>query len=64
MLFLLSGEKIQSETHDSIEDAKTALLLYRKYEELTKAKRVATAVAELYDAGRNCGWKVPGSEEE
>ncbi|XP_015791797.1 PAN2-PAN3 deadenylation complex catalytic subunit PAN2 isoform X3 [Tetranychus urticae] len=58
------GEKIQSETHDSIEDAKTALQLYRKFEELKSLRRVESSVNELYDAGRNCGWKLPGTEEE
>ena len=57
------GIKIQSETHDSIEDAKTALSLYRKFEELMELNRVNAAIEELYDAGRNSGWEVPGSED-
>ncbi|CAN8022143.1 unnamed protein product [Ixodes persulcatus] len=58
------GLKIQSKMHDSIEDAKTALRLYRKYQQLEKDGKVIEALKEMYEAGRNLSWKVPGTEEE
>lgn len=53
------GETIQSETHDSIEDAKTALRLYRKHEELEKRGEINAALTELYEVGKKYNWKVP-----
>ncbi|RWS30393.1 PAB-dependent poly(A)-specific ribonuclease subunit PAN2-like protein [Leptotrombidium deliense] len=53
--------KIQSETHDSIEDAKTALSLYRKYEELTKLNQIEEAIEDLYETGKKCSWNVPST---
>ncbi|XP_033111118.1 PAN2-PAN3 deadenylation complex catalytic subunit PAN2-like [Anneissia japonica] len=54
---------IQSETHDSIEDARTALLLYQKYLEGSdngndKVSWKAT-LKELYEQGRKLNWKIP-----
>ena len=54
---------IQKESHDSCEDARTALLLYRKYQEL-KARGpgvVEEMLQELYESGRRYNWKVPES---
>lgn len=60
------GLKIQSITHDSVEDARTALRLYRRYQEL-KAKGddlFNESLQELYSVGRRLQWMVPGLDEE
>jgi len=48
--------------HDSIEDAQTALQLYRKYLELMRggAGVVEETLQQLYDLGRETNWVVPG----
>ncbi|XP_068181452.1 PAN2-PAN3 deadenylation complex catalytic subunit PAN2 isoform X2 [Antennarius striatus] len=56
---------IQGETHDSIEDARTALQLYRKYLELScsgGSEEVRKVLKGLYEKGRQLDWKVPDSD--
>ncbi|KAK0133884.1 PAN2-PAN3 deadenylation complex catalytic subunit PAN2 [Merluccius polli] len=59
---------IQGETHDSIEDARTALQLYRKYLELSRSgagsgtDEVRKALKGLYEKGRKMDWKVPEAD--
>jgi PAB-dependent poly(A)-specific ribonuclease subunit 2 len=51
---------IQDEIHDSIEDAKTALLLYRHYES-TRAQgneNLMKLLKELYTIGNNSNWTI------
>jgi PAB-dependent poly(A)-specific ribonuclease subunit 2 len=45
-------EDIQQETHDSIEDARSALLLYKKYQEFEEQRIFDTKLEEIYRAGR------------
>lgn len=52
------GKKIQSETHDSTEDARAALALYRKYKELESSGTLRETLKELYDVGTQLQWKV------
>lgn len=52
------GKKIQSETHDSTEDARAALELYHKYKELESSGKLHEALKELYTIGNDLQWKV------
>lgn len=61
----LTDLNIQGETHDSIEDARTALQLYRKYLELSRgggSDEVRKVLKGLYEKGRQQDWKVPESD--
>lgn len=65
--FLLVIElKIQSFTHDSVEDARTALQLYEKYQEMSQEgmDTVRARIKEMYEFGRKVQWKIPEVEEE
>lgn len=58
--FLLK-EEIQQDAergHDSIEDARTALRLWRKYEEFKDAGVLESILDEIFDEGRRTGWKT------
>ncbi|XP_014664898.1 PREDICTED: PAB-dependent poly(A)-specific ribonuclease subunit PAN2-like [Priapulus caudatus] len=55
------GVSIQSDMHDSIEDARTALRLHQKYEEMRRdGDDVSTEVKirEMYEKGRALQWKA------
>ena len=56
-------QKIQGVTHDSIEDAVTALKLYKKYLELKAEDNLIEALNGLYDKGKAFNWKTPEDEE-
>ena len=53
-------------THDSSEDARTALQLYLKYQEMSKEgmDKVRKTIKEMYEYGRKNQWKIPDVEEE
>eukprot|EP01038_Epipyxis_sp_PR26KG_P010418 gene10418-13994_t len=57
----LLNEHIQDEIHDSIEDAKTALLLYRYYVHVMKnggIEKVNEILKGLYNYGHKNNWKI------
>ena len=49
---------VQSTVHDSIEDARTALMLYKEYLVLQKNGTFNAVLEDLYAAGRASGWKI------
>ena len=58
----LLGEQMvnrMQDKHDSIEDARVALHLYKTYLELQKAGKVQETINHLYDVGRDTNWSVP-----
>lgn len=59
LAWFLLNEDIQTETHDSIEDARTALKLWRLYESLKAEGKVESTLKEVYRRGREVGFKVP-----
>lgn len=56
-------ENIQLETHDSIEDARTALKLYRKFLEYEDAGILETQLQEIYREGRETNFKPPKRDD-
>ncbi|RDD45083.1 PAB-dependent poly(A)-specific ribonuclease subunit PAN2 [Trichoplax sp. H2] len=53
------NRNIQTETHDSIEDAVTALDLYDKYTNTIKMGNFRQKLIACYETGRKCNWKAP-----
>lgn len=54
------GNKIQSKTHDSVEDAYATLQLYKCYKQLDKSGTLKEKLEELYKCGKEMNWMVPG----
>ncbi|KIJ63247.1 hypothetical protein HYDPIDRAFT_175993 [Hydnomerulius pinastri MD-312] len=53
------GENIQTDTHDSIEDARSALRLYKAYHEFEELGIFDDKLEELYREGKQYNWKPP-----
>lgn len=51
---------LQDEIHDSIEDAKTSLLLYRKYKAIAAEgpERLNAVLQDLYAFGNRNNWTI------
>jgi PAB-dependent poly(A)-specific ribonuclease subunit 2 len=49
---------IQQDTHDSIEDARTALQLYHRYCDLQQRGELKQTIVQLYEIGHRAGFKV------
>jgi PAB-dependent poly(A)-specific ribonuclease subunit 2 len=52
----LLRQDIQQVTHDSIEDARTALSLYKMYTKLQKEDRVREVLENMYAWGKQHAW--------
>jgi PAB-dependent poly(A)-specific ribonuclease subunit 2 len=59
LAWCLLKEDIQLETHDSIEDARTALKLYRKFLEFQDAGILEAMLQDIYRRGREVNFKPP-----
>jgi len=55
-------ENIQIDTHDSIEDARSTLMLYKAYQGFEEQNIFDQKLEELYKAGRQYNWKPPPPE--
>lgn len=53
------GESVQEDEHDSIEDARTSLRLYRKYVQLKKESVFESVLDHLMAKGAETSWYVP-----
>lgn len=51
---------IQADTHDSIEDAQTALALFKKYLEVKKLGKFDSLMDEIYKQGTLYNFRPPG----
>ncbi|KAJ3140255.1 poly(A)-specific ribonuclease [Geranomyces variabilis] len=61
LAWVLLKQDIQIDVHDSIEDARTALALYKKYLELKASGRFNEVLDEVYEEGRAVNFKPPPS---
>lgn len=58
------NEDIQQGTHDSIEDARTALKLYKKYLEFQDAGILETMLQDIYRDGMQVQFKPPPPKKD
>ncbi|KAH7588270.1 Exonuclease [Nakaseomyces glabratus] len=59
LAYVLLDINVQEGNHDSIEDAYTALVLYKKYLELKSNGMMDQVLNKLYEEGRTTNYKVP-----
>jgi len=58
LAWYLLNKDIQRETHCSVEDAKTALEVYKRYLELQKKGIFEKTLEDIYDYGRTHNWEM------
>ncbi|KAF1982126.1 PAB-dependent poly(A)-specific ribonuclease subunit PAN2 [Aulographum hederae CBS 113979] len=64
LAYLILREDIQMEEHDSVEDARTALRLWRKYEEFCEAGVLVQTLNWVYQEGRGMQFRAPGAVKQ
>lgn len=57
--YAVLGEKVQTGNHDSIEDAKFALKLYKKYQQLQQSGKFESTLDMVYMEGQRLKFRVP-----
>ncbi|CAG8530129.1 26363_t:CDS:10, partial [Racocetra persica] len=61
LAWYLLRQDIQTETHDSIEDARTALAIYKKYLQFKSEGIFEEVLEDIYNEGKKYNWKpTPG----
>ncbi|CAG8580781.1 604_t:CDS:10 [Cetraspora pellucida] len=62
LAWYLLRQDIQTETHDSIEDARTALAIYKKYLQFKSEGIFEEVLEDIYNEGKKYNWKpIPGA---
>lgn len=59
LMWAVLGEHVQTGNHDSVQDAQSALRLYRKYQELLAEGTLDETLAEVATKGQACSYRVP-----
>ena len=59
LCWIVLGERIQAGTHDSIEDARTALRLWEKHREYAEEGSLEEIVSMIFAKGQNYGFRIP-----
>lgn len=59
LAYVVLKESVQTNNHDSIEDANTALRLYEKYMELLELGEFETELNRIYSEGQQLRFRVP-----
>lgn len=59
LMYIVLGKKVQEGNHDSIEDAKSALDLYDRYESLKAEGKIDEELDRIYSEGSRLGFRVP-----
>lgn len=63
LAFVVLHQTIQTDMHDSIEDSRTALRLFRKYQEFTDAGILEIMLNRIFAEGRDLNFRVPEGAE-
>ncbi|EDO17725.1 hypothetical protein Kpol_1033p30 [Vanderwaltozyma polyspora DSM 70294] len=64
LAYAILDRNIQEGNHDSIEDAYTALILYKKYLDLKEKGTLNHVLDVIYEEGRTTNYKVPETNKE
>lgn len=59
LAYMVLKDEVQKGNHDSIEDARTALKLYKKYSELSSSGEFMSTLQRIYIEGQQLRFKVP-----
>ena len=64
LAWCLLGQDIQRFRHDSVEDARTALALYKKYLEIKEKGNFEKVMEDIYEEGKAYNFRPPSAAKE